>query len=63
MDKNQKTPLHWAAERNNTTAVRILLENSANMHLKDKFGDQPIHLAALFGRYKYGYLPCRLAMN
>ena len=55
MDQFQRTPLTLAVF-NNIIAVRILLENNANMKLKDRGGEQPIHLAAGNGNYEYGYL-------
>ena len=41
-----RTPLHYAAQSNNPEAVRLLLKNGADVELKDKDGDQPIHKAA-----------------
>ena len=52
-----QTPLHYAALRNNTEAVRILLQNGADVELKDKHGDQPIHKAAKKGNNEYVYVP------
>ena len=57
MDKSERTPLHTAAERNHTAAVKILLENNADMRLKEKrLNAPPIHLAILSDNYEYGYL-------
>ena len=33
--------------------MRILLENNADMEIKDKLGNQPIHVAADGGHYEY----------
>lgn len=48
-----RTPLTIAAYRNHVIAVRILLENNANMQIKDKLGNQPIHVAADGGSCEY----------
>ena len=48
-----RTPLIIAAYRNHITAVRIFLENNADMQIKDKLGNQPIHVAADGGSYEY----------
>ena len=53
MDSLHHTPLHIAARRNHTLAVRILLEKGADMQLKDDNGEQPIHIAAEAGNYEY----------
>ena len=53
MDSLHHTPLHIAARRNHTSAVRILLEKGADMQLKDDNGEQPIHIAAEAGNYEY----------
>ena len=34
-----KTPLHWAAVRNNPTAVRMFIENDCNINIKDNKGE------------------------
>ncbi|MFP3033742.1 MAG: ankyrin repeat domain-containing protein [Wolbachia sp.] len=50
-DKNGKTPLHWAAECNNTTEiVQLLIEKKVKINAKDKGGKIPLHLAAEKGR-------------
>ena len=53
VDSLHHTPLHIAARRNHTSAVRILLEKGADMQLKDDNGEQPIHIAAEAGNYEY----------
>ena len=53
VDSLHHTPLHIAARRNHTSAVKILLEKGADMRLKDDNGDQPIHIAAEAGHYEY----------
>ena len=52
-DALERTPLHAAARNNCTETVKILLENNADMELKDAIGDQPIHAAAEYGNHKY----------
>lgn len=42
-----------AASNNHIDVVMILLENNADMQLKDENGDQPIHVAAEQGHHKY----------
>ena len=39
--------------------MRILLESNADMQIKDKLGNQPIHVAADGGHYEY--VKCKLA--
>lgn len=49
----RRTSLIIAAYRNHVTAVRILLENNADMEVKDTLGNQPIHVAADSGSFEY----------
>ena len=56
-DDNHTTPLHVAAQHNHTSAMRILLENGADMQLRDDNGDQPIHVAAEKGHHGYALSP------
>lgn len=52
-DIDQDTPLQLAAAKGHTAAVKVLIENNANMEVKDNLEDQPIHHAALFGHFGY----------
>lgn len=52
-DERQETPLHCAVCFGEIAAVRILLDNNADMQLKNYFGDQPIHKAARASDHKY----------
>ena len=52
-DDKQRTPLIYAVHYNHTAVVRILLENNADMQLKDETGVQPIHMAAIICNYEY----------
>lgn len=44
---NDWTPLHLAANRNNTAITKLLLEHGADPHAKNSDGDTPAHLAAV----------------
>ncbi|KAF2680621.1 ankyrin, partial [Lentithecium fluviatile CBS 122367] len=43
------TPLHFAAGRNMSDAVKILLAAGADPSAKDHHGNTPLHLAAVSG--------------
>jgi hypothetical protein len=45
-NKDNKTPLHYAAECSNMEIARLLLEYGADPHAKDKYGATPLHYAA-----------------
>jgi ankyrin repeat protein len=53
VDDSQQTPLHAAAYNGNASAVKCLLEEGADVELKDGDGAQPIHLASSEGNFKY----------
>ena len=40
------TPLHWAAHKEHTEIALLLIENGADIHLKDKEGRTPVSMAA-----------------
>lgn len=42
-----KRPLHWAAQFNETAALRKLLQTALDVSPKDAAGNTPLHLAAL----------------
>ncbi len=45
-DCNQYTPLHYAAKYNRLGVVEVLVENGANVHAKDNWGQTAIHWSA-----------------
>ncbi|NPA22314.1 MAG: ankyrin repeat domain-containing protein [Candidatus Micrarchaeota archaeon] len=46
-DNNGRTPLHDAVQKGNLPAVKVLLENGANPHARDKEGYTVAYTAAL----------------
>jgi ankyrin repeat protein len=44
-----ETPLHWAAKLNQTKIAQLLLDNGAELGVKDFVGGSPLHSACLFG--------------
>lgn len=44
------TPLHVAVFAAQTEAAGLLIENGADLNLKNNFGSTPLHVAAFFGR-------------
>ncbi|BET33542.1 MULTISPECIES: ankyrin repeat domain-containing protein [Wolbachia] len=48
-DKNERTPLHAAAEHSSTKAVKVLIEAGADINAKDKNERTPLHIAAVKG--------------
>lgn len=47
-DGGGKTPLHWAANFNNSRAVILLLRYDANPNIADEWGRTPLHRAAFW---------------
>jgi ankyrin repeat protein len=45
-DNNGRTPLSWAAEGGDKAAVKVLLENGAELESKDNNGQTPLSWAA-----------------
>ena len=48
-DKNQRTPLHWAARFGHRNSVELLLSKEVNIDEVDPWGMTPLHLAAREG--------------
>ena len=44
------SPLAWSASHGQTEAARLLIENGADVDIKDDNGSTPLHSAATFGR-------------
>jgi ankyrin repeat protein len=52
LDKNGKTPLHWAAGRRGyDSIVKLLLEKGVDVNVLDKNGWTPLHYTAESGEY------------
>eukprot|EP00794_Sanderia_malayensis_P005571 gene5571-6259_t len=52
VDGRHSTPLHFAAGFNKLDVVQFLLQNSADVHAKDKGGLVPLHNACSYGHYE-----------
>lgn len=50
VDNNKMTPLHWAAELGNQAIAKLLIDNKADVNIKDKMGFTPLHWAAYFDK-------------
>ena len=48
-DGNRDTALHWAAYKNNTACLKLLLQSGANVNAVDYNNDTPISWAARKG--------------
>jgi ankyrin repeat protein len=46
------TPLHLASYGNHISIVRELLQNKADVHIKDELGMNPMHIAAKKGNQR-----------
>ena len=44
------TPLHWAVERGNISAVQMLLRHGSNTKIESKFDKTPLEIALDNGR-------------
>jgi len=42
------TALHWAAQRGRTQVARLLLENGADVNVRDEFGITPSQLGSRY---------------
>ena len=49
-DKDDNTPLHFAASKGCAEVARLLLKHGADPNAQDKSGETPLHLAASEGR-------------
>lgn len=45
IDSNGNTPLHWAAEKNQTHIVQTLLDKGANPNILNNIYLSPLHVA------------------
>ena len=50
-DKEEQTPLHIAAQKDNAPAVQLLLKHGANCNAQDMNGWSPLHCAADGGHF------------
>jgi len=48
-NSNGQIALHYASTHNHLQIIKILIDNSSNVNLKDKIGMTPLHLTALGG--------------
>jgi len=48
-DKEGRTALHYACDRENTELVQLLLEHNADVNLEDEEGETALHYACLVG--------------
>ena len=51
-DESNKTLLHYAAQHGRTSIVKKLIEQDANMHATDNYGNTPFHLAVKYKQAK-----------
>ena len=49
-DYSNLSPLAWSASHGQTEATRLLIENGADVDIRDDNGSTPLHSAAVFGR-------------
>ena len=49
LDEYDKTPLHWAAEKDHVEIARALLDAGADIEAKTNWGDTPLNWAATLG--------------
>ncbi|OTA53987.1 ankyrin, partial [Hypoxylon sp. EC38] len=56
-------PLHWAAFTGNLKAVKILVENGADLEIQDAAHQTSLHIAMKMGNYKMTDLLLRLGAN
>ena len=48
-NSNGQIALHYASTHNHLQIIKMLIDNNANINLKDKIGMTPLHLTALGG--------------
>ena len=49
VNQNNRTPLHWAAEKGHATVVTKLLQGNAAVDAANAYGETPLHNAAFYG--------------
>ena len=51
-DENLQTPLHFAAEHNSVTGMKLLLKKGVSLNSMDRNGQTPVLLATLQNNYE-----------
>lgn len=52
IDENHQTPLHWAVQRGNSEAGKILIRANASVQIKDREGMSPLDRLRAAGNYR-----------
>ena len=56
VDKWQKTPLHYAAQRSATISSLYILQRGAQLESKDIYGNTPLGIALMHNHFNYGII-------